>query len=230
MNCRQLVELVDMCLLRCVELHCRRVLPYGVRQLIKDFLIVALDNANIHEAVKLWYENRDKATERHGHISLWDTHRVTDLSGLFYGQRFFNEDISGWDESKVTTMRQMFTFATSFNQPLGTWNTASVRDMACAFALALDFNQPLASWDVSSVQNMAQMFYGTGAINQPLSTWDVYSVTTMDMMFGSTHSFNQPLASWNVAAVPAKRGVLRGAAAFRQIRTRAVWRAAGYTG
>jgi hypothetical protein len=45
-----------------------------------------------------------------------------------------------------------------------------------------------------------------------------------------TLDFNQPLASWNVAAVPAKRSVLGGAAAFRQIRTRAVWRAAGYTG
>eukprot|EP01033_Poteriospumella_lacustris_P008859 gene8859-biopygen3978 len=102
--------------------------------------------------------------------------------------------------------------------------------MACVFAFALDFNQALASWDVSSVQNMKQMFYGTGDFNQSpvacprtghlvLATWGVSSVTTMDMMFGSTHSFNQPLASWDVARY-AKRSVLGGAAAFRQIRTR----------
>jgi hypothetical protein len=62
MNCRQLVQLVDLCLLRCVELHCQRVLPYGIRQLIKDFLIVALNNATIREAVTLWCES---------HQSLW---------------------------------------------------------------------------------------------------------------------------------------------------------------
>jgi hypothetical protein len=28
--------------------------------------------------VKLWCENRVAAIDRYGHISLWDTHRVTD--------------------------------------------------------------------------------------------------------------------------------------------------------
>ena len=38
----------------------QRVFPYGIRQLIKDFLIVALDNASIRTAVKLWVRTATK--------------------------------------------------------------------------------------------------------------------------------------------------------------------------
>jgi hypothetical protein len=53
-----------------VELHYQRVLPFGIRQLIKDFLIVALDNDSIRMAVKLWCENRRMAVKEFGHISM----------------------------------------------------------------------------------------------------------------------------------------------------------------
>eukprot|EP01039_Chlorochromonas_danica_P012335 gene12335-14077_t len=69
MNHRDLFQLIDLCLLRTSELYCGRVLPYGIRQLIKDFLIVPLDNNIIRTAVKLWKENRDDAIARYGHIS-----------------------------------------------------------------------------------------------------------------------------------------------------------------
>jgi surface protein len=113
-----------------VELHCQRVLPYGIRQLIKDFL-GALDNASIRTAVELWYENQDSAIQLYSHISLWDTHHVTDMSRLFDTQRLFNDDISQWDVSKVTAMSEMFADAVSFNQPIGSWNTSKVTDMYC---------------------------------------------------------------------------------------------------
>jgi surface protein len=96
------------------------LLPCGKRQLIKDFL-GALDNVSIRTAVKLWCKQRDMATDSYGHISLWDTHRVTDMSRLFHNQSSFNDDISGWDVSKVTTMREMFAGAVSFNHPIGQW-------------------------------------------------------------------------------------------------------------
>ena len=51
---RDLVRLVDLCLLRKTDELGQRVLPYGIRQLIKDFLIVTLDNDSIRTAVKLW--------------------------------------------------------------------------------------------------------------------------------------------------------------------------------
>jgi surface protein len=137
------------------------VLPYGIRQLIKDFL-GALDNVSIGTAVKLWCENRKEAIARYGHISLWDTSRVTDMSKLFYGQHRFNDDISGWVLSKATTMREMFRFAYTFNQPIGTWNTSNVTDMSLLFNFAASSNQPLQDWDVSSVTNMGTSRYQSG--------------------------------------------------------------------
>jgi hypothetical protein len=97
MKCRPLDQLVDLCLLRWVELHCRQVLPYGIRQCIKDYLIVALDNTSIRTALKLWVMDKRKAAHRYGHISLWDTHLVTNMGNLFRDQYCFNDDISGWD-------------------------------------------------------------------------------------------------------------------------------------
>ena len=127
----QLAHLVDLCLLQKTDALGQRVLPYGIRQLIKDFLFVTLDNSSIRTAVKLWCESREQATNRYGHISLWDTHRVTDTSSLFYDKPSFNDDISGWDVSKVTTLSHMFHTAYAFNQPIGTWNTSNVTDMRC---------------------------------------------------------------------------------------------------
>jgi surface protein len=98
-----LFHLVDLCLFRKTDELGQHVLPYGIRRLIKDY-IGALDNDSIRTAVRLWIENRDDAIARYGHISLWDTHRVTDMSRLFYNQQLFNDDISGWDVSKVTNL------------------------------------------------------------------------------------------------------------------------------
>ena len=91
---RELFHLVDLCLLHSTDRLRQCVLPYGIRQLIKDFL-GALDNASIRTAVKLWCENREEAIARYGHISLWDTHRVTDMSWLFCNQRSSNDNIRG---------------------------------------------------------------------------------------------------------------------------------------
>ena len=59
-----------------------------------------MDNQTIREAVKLWtVDFKEKAIEKYGHISTWQTGDVTDMSQLFEGKKEFNEDISLWDVS-----------------------------------------------------------------------------------------------------------------------------------
>ncbi len=59
------------------------------------------DDATLRPAVAEWFENRSAAEARYGSIGLWDTRRVTDMSGLFAASAnpaaaSFNEDISRW--------------------------------------------------------------------------------------------------------------------------------------
>ena len=103
-------------------------------------------DADIHEAVNLWFSNKAEAETQYGHISEWDVSSVTNMKELFKWTTQFNDDISSWDVSKVTDMRGMFYRAKAFNQPIG-------------------------SWDVSKVTNMEDMFNGAQAFNQPIDKW-----------------------------------------------------------
>ena len=58
---------------------------------------VLLTDDNIQAAVDLWVDDVGLATVTYGHISTWDVSAVTDMSELFSGKNFFNDDISGWD-------------------------------------------------------------------------------------------------------------------------------------
>ena len=61
-----------------------------------------LTNKSIKEAVKLWCsKQKTKVENKYGHISVWNTSAVTNMSNLFYKCKMFNDDISGWDVSKV---------------------------------------------------------------------------------------------------------------------------------
>ena len=74
-----------------------------------------LDNETIREAVKHWLEEKESAIAKYGHISDWDTSKVTDMSGLFLGAHDFNDPIENWDTSSVTDMSDMFDCANTFN-------------------------------------------------------------------------------------------------------------------
>ena len=96
-------------------------------------------DATIHNAVRLWLDDRDAALEAYGPIGAWDTSQITDMQNLFCadpvsswcggetkrGAETFDDDISAWDTSKVTTFKQMFRHARAFNAPIGTWETGS---------------------------------------------------------------------------------------------------------
>ena len=72
-------------------------------------------DADIHEAVNLWFSNKAEAETQYGHISEWDVSSVTNMKELFEWKTQFNEDISSWDVSNVTDMGEMFYYAVAFN-------------------------------------------------------------------------------------------------------------------
>jgi len=95
-----------------------------------------MTDGTINWAVAEWLSDSAAAEARFGHISKWDTSRVTSMSGLFHSRygtySLFNEDISAWDTSSVTTMRNMFNKASAFDQDLG-WCVENDVDLEHAF-------------------------------------------------------------------------------------------------
>jgi hypothetical protein len=144
---RPITTLVELCLYRVVTEGCGGcILPFGVRQMIKEYAFVIFDNDKLREAVRLWCGQRAVALQRDGNINDWDVSQVTDMSGVFEDTTF-NDRIDRWDVRNVTSMDRMFLDATRFNQPSDTWNVSQVLTMGSMFRHALSFNQSLSSWD-----------------------------------------------------------------------------------
>ena len=99
------------------------------------------DSVELRKAVKIWLSDEYKAITKYGHISLWNTSKVTDMSYMFYNANNFNEDIGNWDTSKVTDMSYMFYNANNFNKDISKWDTSKVTDMRYMFYDATNFNQ-----------------------------------------------------------------------------------------
>ena len=80
-----------------------------------------INDSSIHQAVVMWYMDKEKAMEKYGPIEDWDTSLVTSTAKLFCAMDKFNEDISMWDMSNVTDMTDMFKDAHSFDQVIFFW-------------------------------------------------------------------------------------------------------------
>ena len=111
-----------------------------------------MTNSNIYTARDAWLANPTAAEATYGHISTWETGRVTDMSCLFNPltwcggntlAKFFNEDIGAWDISGVTRMYRMFYSASAFDQDLG-WCVGDDVNLGNAFSYS-GFPTPCAS-------------------------------------------------------------------------------------
>ena len=173
------------------------------------------------------------------------TSNITDMSLVFFGVRYINQDISSWDVSNVITMSQMFAnFAiqysndyylgdltnwdvsnvtnmfemvhnSGFNQDISSWNVSNVTNMYKMFR-GSSFNQDISNWDVSNVTNMYEMFHMAREFNQDISSWDVNNVTTMEGMFNVAVAFNQDISSWDVSNVTNMDYMFQSARSFNQ--------------
>eukprot|EP00971_Amphidinium_carterae_P217999 4327796-Amphidinium_carterae.1 len=130
------------------------------------------DTSELLMAVKYWLDDEVVAESEYGHISLWDTSMVTDMSRLFEAAGAFNLEIGGWDTSRVTNMSAMFAGAVEFDQEIGGWQTAMVTDMSQMFADAHAFNREIGGWNTSRVADMSKMFASAWSFNQKLGNWD----------------------------------------------------------
>lgn len=181
-------------------------------------LLIRTDH-DMKTAVQKWLKNETDATTLYGHITGWDTSRVTDMRDLFRGTdaATFNADISGWDTSKVTTMFNMFSGAHEFNQNISTWKTEKVTNMASMFAFTAKFNQDIGSWDTAKVTDMAYMFNNAKVFNQDISNWQMSKVTDIRGMFAYAHAFNGDVSKWDLSKVTNSENMFEEAKAFNQI-------------
>ena len=86
---------------------------------IRDYVIFKPKTKDeLQNAVNLWCTNKNEALMKYGHISLWDTSLIKDMSYLFARKKYFNENINSWDVSSVNNMSYMFYGTKYFNQPL----------------------------------------------------------------------------------------------------------------
>ena len=137
-------------------------LPQDVLDHIKDYIIFKpKTKEELQEAVDLWCKDKDEALNKYGHISIWDTSLITDMSFLFYEKNKFNDNINNWNTSNVSNMDGMFAKAYEFNKPLNKWNTSQVTNMSNMFYTAESFNKPINNWNTSQVTDMSCMFFNT---------------------------------------------------------------------
>ena len=177
--------------------------------LVKDPKILRRTDADIKQAVKMWCnpDTHEQAEDKYGDIRYWDTSDVTDMKGLFWTKRHFNDDISAWNVRKVITMNSMFADATSFNGDISAWDVGNVTDMKGMFFEARSFNGDISAWDVRNVTKMNRMFNEATLFNSDISAWDVRNVTDMSLMFWGATSFNIDISKWNVQNVTKMNGM-----------------------
>ena len=181
----------------------------GQQATVDDIEYTLVDNALLKQ--------RLKADPIHGQPpEAFCTTLVTDMSGLFTNQRFFNQYIGDWDTRRVTTMAYLFRNAVSFDQDISYWDVSQVTDMKALFQGARAFNQDISGWDVSRVTDMSTLFQGATAFNQDLSGWDIRAVTSLGGTFEGALSFNQDLSGWDVSGVVSLVATFNGASSFNQ--------------
>jgi surface protein len=108
-------------------------IPLDLIIFISSYLNEKLTDENFFAAVGLWFWDKEKCRLKFGHISSWNTSRVTNMTKAFYRKSRFDEDLSRWNVANVTDMSWMFRGATQFNGDISRWDVAKVTNMCEMF-------------------------------------------------------------------------------------------------
>ena len=179
----------------------------ALKKIIKDGYIKRKQqfkqgNEELRTKVNEYFKDKQKAEEKYGKISTWDTKWVDDMSDLFKNKLTFNEDIN----TKVVSLDDGTTYTA--------WDVSNVRNMKNMFYGAKQFNRDLSSWDVSNVRNMKNMFLNAHAFNGDLSSWNVGNVRDMQKMFSHAHAFNGEISNWDFKNLKDARYMLQDVNVF----------------
>lgn len=134
-----------------------------------------LENA-IEEYYNHYYKhdnilNNDGITKYGYTMYEWDVTNVTNMSYLFAGLEYFDEDISSWDVSNVTNMEGMFEDCVWFNCDIGLWDVSNVENLSYTFSGANMFYSNISGWNISKCKKMIGTFYNAEAFSNDLSKW-----------------------------------------------------------
>ena len=132
-------------------------------------------------------------------LSTFDTGKVTDMSGMFYGcSGLTSLDVSNFDTRNVTSMRNMFCNCSSLTGlDLGSFITKRVMSMDYMFSGCSGLTElDLTSFETSNVYDMSSMFSGCSAlISLDLSSFNTKTVYTVQLMFENCSSLKTIYAS-----------------------------------
>ncbi len=93
-----------------------------------------------------------KSSNPSPNLNMIDTSAITDMKGLFFGDRTFNGDITQWNTSSVMSMNGMFSGTIKFNQNISGWDVGNVTNAYSIFNVATAFNQDLSSWRMCKIK------------------------------------------------------------------------------
>ena len=191
-----------------------------IRRIINKEFRPAEIGENIGVLVDKYFKDPTSADlEKYGHLCVWNTGSVTNMSDVF-PQNLWNNgewDVRLWDTGCVASMSGAFMHnkADSFSG-VEYWNTRNVRDMSNMFFEARSFNLNIGTWDTGKVEKMTNMFYRAVSFNQDIGTWNTKNVTDMIGMFYHAVSFNQDIGKWNTGNVRNMSGMFYEATSFNK--------------
>ncbi|GMI04758.1 hypothetical protein TrVE_jg9390, partial [Triparma verrucosa] len=186
----------------------------------------ALGNDEFRLMVKFFIGNPEATTEAFGHISTFNTSKVTNMKDLFdvsdfksdvtkmdlsENARIFNEDIAAWNVGKVEDFTNIFKGLDEFNSEniIKSWNTKWRGIKFTSESLRKSVQE-----EFTEDKLLTLIMYGS------LNTWDVSKVTDMGGLFKGMENFDEDISSWDVKKVQDFSGIFEGATKFNKSKIR----------